>query len=127
MNQECSSGPVSTLPGTVHSLPLDPGTKCIGNNMQCEADATVVVQGETDSFGCEYLHFCQACYDQHKVAMAAHREQPARCDWCHQMKTGLRERRDCDEGSSGPVYDVCPDCIKADNARLQAELDDYYD
>ena len=127
MAQECSNCPVSTLPGTVMSMPIDPGTKCMGDNMHCDAPATIVMQGETDSFGCEYLHFCQACYDQGKAAMRAYREQPARCDWCHQMKPNLSSRRDPDEGMAGPVYDVCPDCIKAENAKLQAELDDYYD
>jgi hypothetical protein len=120
----CSHGPVSSMPGSHHSLPE--GTVC---DSHPERLAVVRIQGETDSFGCEFCCMCQECLDEYRAYLAAEREVEHQCDWCKQRKTGLRPRRDHDEGSAGPVYQVCPDCITRDNERAIAELEseDHYD
>ncbi len=51
---DVSSGPVSTMPGHRQGSPS--GVAC--DHDGCLRDATVRVQGETDSFGAEYLDFC---------------------------------------------------------------------
>lgn len=83
------------------------------------------VQGETDSFGCEFLDLCDEC-----MAELRKHAQDARsgvCDWCHMEATDLRPARDYDEGMSGRVYDVCGSCIKRRNDEAREELDRYDD
>lgn len=113
-----ATGPISSLPGAIHDAPA---------NAVCDdhPDRPVYrrVQGETDSFGCEMHDLCQECYEAHRKAVAE-ADTSGCCDWCKQHKPKLRKRRDFEEGSAGRVYDVCDDCIKAENARLQEELDD---
>lgn len=85
------------------------------------------VQGETDSFGAEYLDLCQECLDELKKHEAESRT--GRCDWCGKQATDLRPRRDFEEGLAGRVYDVCGECVRKENESLRAEMDerDYYD
>lgn len=33
------------------------------------------------------------------------------CGWCRCLKLSLRPHRDFEEGSAGPVYYVCKDCL----------------
>ena len=51
-----SNGPVPTLPG--HSCGVPTSTKC---DTHPDRDAIRRIQGETDSFGCEYIDMCQEC------------------------------------------------------------------
>ena len=114
------SGPVSTLPGSrwyVHE-----GTMCDNHP---DRPAARRVQGATDSFGAEFIDLCQECIDELKAHEAE--DRAGRCDWCKQEATDLRLRRDYDEGSCGPVYSVCVACVKRDNERAAAELDEYDD
>ena len=115
-----SSGPVSSMPGSNHELP--PGSMCDDHPT---VPAVRRIQGETDSFGCEYHMMCQACLDEHRKHLQAARDEPGCCDWCSELKTGLRPRRDYEEGMAGPVYRVCGDCIKKENEEAQEELDRY--
>ena len=132
MNQECSNGPVSTLAGHVSTDGIDPGTECMGQLESEQRDvlvgcpdlATVKVQGETDSFGCEYVYLCHACHERMKLAHQQRAAQPEYCEWCKHEKTGVRDHRDIDEGLAGPVYRVCRDCIADELRELRAELDD---
>lgn len=81
------------------------------------------VQGETDSFGCEWLDLCAECVaelDEH-----ARRGSAGRCDWCKTHQPDLRPRRDHDEGMSGPVYRVCGACVTKECERASAELAEY--
>lgn len=122
------TGPISTLPGAVHSCPT--GTMC---DEHPDRPAVRRIQGETDSFGSEMHDLCQECVD----AMKAHAEseegkremadwRTGNCEWCRKPATDLRDARDYEEGMNGPVYRVCGDCIKRRNDR--AEYDDgYYD
>jgi hypothetical protein len=120
MNNEelhASRGRVSSMPGSSHSLPA--GTKC---DQHEDREAVARIQGETDSFGCEYCMMCQECLDQHRAYRAAELEKEKRCDWCGCMSKGVRSRRDFEEGMSGRLYDVCPACIDKENKLLAEEL-----
>ena len=119
-----SNGPVSSLPGSVHDLPS--GSMC---DDRPNVPAVRRVQGETDSFGCEYHLMCQACVDEHRKQQQEAFEAVGCCDWCKLPKANLRPRRDMDEGMSGPGYDVCGDCIRKENWEATRELEEmgYFD
>jgi ribosomal protein L37AE/L43A len=85
------------------------------------------VQGETDSFGCEYLDLCSDCYERLTKAIESQRQQPHHCDWCKKEKLGCRPHRDFEEGAGGAVYVVCPDCIRMEYARVASDYGDYDD
>lgn len=110
-----SHGPVSSLPGHV-STPL-PGVTCD----LCSDPATRRVQGETDSMGCEYLHYCNVHYAENKASFEA--PVVGACDWCGTKDVVLKPRRDYEEGMSGRVYDVCSPCIRKDQDRILEGLD----
>lgn len=116
------TGPVSTLPGARMATPE--GMMCDNHP---DRPAVRRVQGETDSFGAEYIDLCQECLDELRKQDES---RTGRCDWCGQQATDLRPRRDFEEGMCGRVYDVCGDCVRRENERLKAELaeydDDYY-
>ena len=121
MNEDlhCSHGPVSTMPGSSHHLPE--GTRCDRHD---DRPAVTRMQGETDSFGCEYVCMCQECLDEYRAHMEAERNAEHCCDWCKALKTNVRPYRDMDEGSAGPLYQVCGDCRAKDQQRFAEELDD---
>jgi hypothetical protein len=108
------------MPGSTHELPA--GAMC---DQHGDRPAVRRLQGETDSFGCEYVDMCQECLDEHRRFIEAERDRPRFCDWCKKEKHGVRPHRDIDEGMAGPVYDVCTDCIRKENKRLHEELEDY--
>lgn len=122
------TGPISTLPGSASSSPAS--AAC---DKHADRPAYRRVQGETDSFGSEMHDLCRECYDAHLVAVARYAAEAAcgACDWCKSDATDLRNRRDWEEGSSGPVYRVCGACVKRDNDALNDELSgidyDYWD
>lgn len=91
------------LPGRI--LVLVPGSVC---DEHTEALAVKCVQGETDSFGHESLHMCQACFDNYKEELKKP-QVPHQCDWCKKVEV-CSPARDYSEGLSGPVYDVCQAC-----------------
>lgn len=114
------TGPISTLPGTRHSMPE--GTMC---DFHPDRPATARVQGETDSMGCEMHDLCADC----AKADRDERRKPTvgKCSWCKADEVELRHTRDYEEGMNGPVYEVCAECIKRRDDRLKAELDSYGD
>jgi hypothetical protein len=85
--------------------------------------AVARVQGETDSFGSELMDLCQACVDEMNAYAATEDARSGCCDWCKSSATDLRNRRDADEGMSGPVYRVCGACVKRENDAAHEELD----
>lgn len=113
-----SSGSVSSMPGSSHALP---------NGAMCDVHPTVRavarIQGETDSFGCEYHLMCQACLDENRKATREAYEAESFCDWCKTLKTHCAPRRDFEEGMGGPVYNVCRDCVNKENDRINEELE----
>jgi hypothetical protein len=83
--------------------------------------ATHRVQGETDSFGSEMHDMCDECYAIHKAQVEV---LSGVCDWCKNFANRLRDYRDIDEGLAGPIHQVCDECIRQDQIRLQEELED---
>lgn len=115
----CSRGPVSTMPGSLHNVPAGAGCdECAEHNFE---PATKRVQGETDSFGCEYIDFCEYHYKEYTKEV----DKPVAgtCDWCKQHSDDLRQHRDFEEGLHGPLYDVCRPCIRKEAAALAEELE----
>ena len=117
---ECSNGPVTTMPGDFSAPPE--GARC---DNHLERDAARRVQGETDSFGCEWLYLCAECVAG--VAEHIRLGRSGRCAWCKQHADDLKPRRDYDEGMAGPVYEVCGECVRKDNEHAAAELTEYGD
>lgn len=118
-----SYGPVATLPGALSDA----------QNKMCDEHHDVPalhrVQGETDSFGCEYHFMCRDCYDEYKRYVAEDRASVKTCEWCREQTTDVRPYRDYEEGSSGRLYNVCPSCRAKHYAALfdDSLQDDFYD
>lgn len=117
---DCSHGPVTTMPGAQSTPPA--GARCDTHD---DRPAVRRVQGETDSFGCEWLDLCAECVAE--FAEHARQGRSGRCAWCKCNADDLRPRRDYDEGMAGPVYEVCDECVRKDNERARAELAEYED
>lgn len=102
-----------------------------GDDFECGNKATVRVQGETDSFGAEYFHFCSDCHVLDQEIQKYQREQsadePYDCDWCKKEVPfkDIRTTRDVDEGSNGPVYEVCSTCYKKQVEQIHEESNDF--
>jgi len=84
-----------------------------------QAQATMVIQGETDSFGYETIVCCDAC---NKKMAQENRENLGTCEWCKKEKAAY-VTRDPDEGSGGPVYRICLPCNHKMNKYLAEELE----
>lgn len=119
--RDCSSGPVSSMPGSLSAVLK--GEMC---GVHHTTPAVKRVQGETDSFGCEYAFMCQVCLDAYSEHQAVLLEEERFCDWCKTLTKGCAPTRDYDEGMSGPIYNVCPECRRKDAEAAQAEYDEYY-
>jgi len=113
--------PISTLPGALHGAPTD--STCDDHP---DRPTYRRVQGETDSFGSEMHDMCKECYDEYKAAVAV-ADTSGTCDWCKNHADKLSKRRDFDEGSCGPVYEVCDSCIKVQNDEAREERERYED
>lgn len=100
---DVSKGPVGTLPGTKSRRPehID-SFMC---DTHSDRKAVVRIQGETDSFGCEYMHACKECEEAHD----RHEPEESICEWCSKRAI-THAFRDPEEGSHGPVYYVCDKC-----------------
>jgi hypothetical protein len=113
------TGPIQTLPGAGYTVP--PGTMCDNHP---DRPAVARIQGETDSFGAELIDCCAECRDALRASIRA--PQEGWCDWCKTMAEDIRDHRDFEEGSSGPVYSVCAGCRTRELQRIERE-DSYYD
>lgn len=96
-------GPTPTMPGAIHKLPEN--TMC---DQHPDRPAVQRIQGETDSFGAELNDLCAECVNE--LRMSFKREREGRCDWCKEQSNSLKSMRDFEEGSCGPLYDVCGHC-----------------
>lgn len=112
-----ATGPVSTLPNSVHPVKL--GTMCDNHP---DRPAYRRVQGETDSFGAEFHDLCTECYENDRMHAAEGRH--GGCDRCGEESLGLQPVRDYTEGMAGPVYWYCAACRKLHVAEQHAEFDD---
>lgn len=106
--QHSSNGPTSHLPG--NKLVPESGTTCDKHEDRLAVKKTV---GETDSLGCEYIYMCQECLDDLDNAP----NPVGACDWCKHTSE-VFSMRDFEEGSCGPVYQVCRPCISSYNKRM---------
>lgn len=114
----CSSGPVSSMPGSSHAFPE--GSVC---DDHADRPAVARIQGETDSFGCEYVLMCAECRDAFWAFRDQERQVEKYCDWCRTMQKSVVPHRDMDEGSAGPLYNVCSKCIAKETEEAYAELE----
>jgi hypothetical protein len=113
---ECSQGPVSTLPGATWKV--QDHDRC---DQHPEVPAFKKVQGETDSFGCEYVFMCKPCYD----AYIEYESKPKTgyCESHGGEGNDIRRVRDYEEGMCGRLYSVCFEC-RVKQLAAQAELYD---
>jgi hypothetical protein len=110
---------MSGLPGRILSLPK--GAMCENEGHE-NVPAVKCIQGETDSFGYEEFCLCQPCYDKYREE--ADKPKNGYCDFCKQPDAeDIGPMRDVDEGTHGPVYEVCKACRTKYNRRMQEELD----
>lgn len=86
--------------------------------------AVARIQGETDSFGCEYSDVCEECLREIREYAASPEARTGQCEWCKREATDLRSARDYEEGMAGPVYRVCGACIRSRNEEARAELEE---
>lgn len=115
------------LPGQVVALKDD----AWGLNCEEHSDRLAVkrICSEADSFGEEYMNFCQPCWDNYQQGLKEKEEDPEQWDTCTECKKKaprLISYRDMDEGMHGPVYEHCEECHSKMNARI-AEEDAFYD
>lgn len=106
------------------------GTNC---DEHSERKAIKRICVEADSFGAEYSNMCQECLDEfnaYKQQKIDDPEQWDTCPHCKNLVPQLSSFRDPDEGSHGPVYHRCPDCVSAFWRRWEEENycddEDYY-
>ena len=78
------------LPGDV--MEPKPGFFCENHD---DRPSYKVVIGETDSFGSEWTHMCEECYQEYLVILET-RDTSGECDWCHKHSDSLRFKRDTD-------------------------------
>lgn len=71
----------------------------------------------------EYISMCPICVKAN-AEFEETADRSGRCDWCKQEKPSLVPHRDFEEGSSGPVYEVCADCIRSESKRIAEEMGD---
>jgi len=98
-------GPSRYLPGQSLAVPKD---------MMCDdhpdRPATHRIVGETDSMGSELIDWCDECYNKYLEFKNNPENNTGSCDHCHCSGVRLTPTRDPDEGSCGPVYDLCDGC-----------------
>lgn len=104
------TGPISTLPGSRRQPP--PGAVC-DKEGHYNRQAVARIQGETDSFGSEMIDMCQECLTAH--LHYASQPQPGICQHHKGEAAHVSAWRDPEEGSNGPVYQVCDPCRKRAN------------
>lgn len=119
-----SNGPVSTMPGRRWEHAQINPCENSGEEDGCAegTKANWTIQGETDSFGCEYFYLCNCCEEKRQAELKKEDEpKNGFCTFHRGPGTDIRPRRDVlGEGSSGPVYDMCAEC----RAALQKDADE---
>lgn len=115
------------VPGQVVEIKEDAwGTTC---EEHPDVPAFKRICSEADSFGAEYMNFCEPCWNEYQQSLKEKEEDPEqweRCPECRKDAPRLISYRDMDEGMHGPVYEHCEECHSKMNARI-AEEDAFYD
>jgi hypothetical protein len=112
-------GPNSYRPG--QSVFVPEGATCDEHN---DREAKYRIVGETDSFGSELVDMCEECYEEYRQQTDTKYQEIQYCEVCKEMKQYVTRRRDPEEGSSGPVYDMCSDCYRNIVSGLVGDDDD---
>ena len=102
-------GPSNKLPGSSIGFAPD-GRNC--DEQHCNDMARHAVVTECDSMGCEITHVCSKHYLEIQEQIKEKRKEVRECEICHGFKEDCSPFRDPAEGTSGRVYDTCPDCRK---------------
>jgi len=93
--------------------------------------SVVTVTGETDSFGSEYLYFCEPCFQKHSSAVEKYYAIKRHCDRCSSFAI-----LSCfsDPEDHGICSDICDRCRSKINEGYAEELayyrsrdNEYYD
>jgi RecJ-like exonuclease len=101
---------MSGLPGAIRRLGDSIGRFCETEGHE-KRPATHTMQGETDSFGAEYIDLCSECAEKFRGTCWYEGD----CEHCGQ-EAELWGWRDPDEGLNGPVYALCQRCRQRANA-----------
>lgn len=99
-------GPNTYLPGQLLKVPE--GMMCDDHENR---PASYRVVGETDSFGSELIDWCDECYKKYLLSKE-NPEYNISCDHCQAVDCKTTATRDPDEGSCGPIYYLCDNCLK---------------
>lgn len=100
-------GPNSYLPG--QELKVPKGMMC---DEHADRPATHRIVGETDSMGSELIDWCEECYNDYLKSKEIIGYVSHSCDHCHSVGLRTTPTRDPDEGSCGPVYNLCDNCLQ---------------
>ena len=111
------------LPG--HVRELRPEDQCPCQYDECKAHATHEFCTEADSFGAEWLPLCETHIEQFRIDAA--QDCIASCDWCKAENVVVAPFRDFEEGTHGPVYDVCEVCRGKAIDRANEEANQSFD
>ena len=102
-------GPSHHLPGDTIGFAAD-GRSC--DDEHCNDAARHAVIGESDSMGSEINYLCSKHFLESKEQIKEKEKEVTVCELCHEYRTGCQPFRDPNEGTSGRVYDACPECRK---------------
>lgn len=72
--------------------------------------------------GCEMNDLCKECLDADRAYAKSDEARTGKCDWCKKDVTDLRTARDYEEGTHGPVYEICGACHKKQQDEINEEL-----
>lgn len=102
------------LPGEIRTAHSD--EVCEYEQHENDVPAVKALCTESDSFGDEWLPMCQACYE----IQQSKPEVPiiSVCERCNTNNIEVKPRRDPEEGTSGPVYDMCNTCYNTMMSRF---------
>lgn len=111
-----------TLPGFVF-YNIQAGHSGLCDHDNCQKPAVGCICVEADSFGEDWAHYCE----EHLTIAEAKAEEPvvADCEWCKATNVEVFPTRCTDEGSHGPVYDVCKGCREKQIKRDMEEMEQY--
>lgn len=108
---------MGVLPGQLRKL-TDSREAC----SYCGVPATHELIGEVDGFGHESTPYCEKHGVMQKEEHTKSREVTT-CAWCKTIGVETSPHRDFEEGSNGPLYDVCDGCRSREIADLNDETD----
>lgn len=100
-------------------------TEVDGDYLGCNKIATHRVAGEMDSFGTEWLYFCDSDYKEFQQEMRKHNDEmrSGPCQWCKKQVTDRSLFQGMDADGPWDKQWVCGPCRQKDRDALNEELD----